>query len=65
MITEDYISFETAKPLKEKGFDEYPLFRYDDCGQFWVQGGYDKTKKMAFSSSNSSNGNEVVEKRTH
>ena len=23
MITEDYISFETAKLLKEKGFDEY------------------------------------------
>ena len=23
MITEDYVSFETAKLLKEKGFDEY------------------------------------------
>ena len=27
MITEDYVSFETAKLLKEKGFDEYcPLW---------------------------------------
>ena len=48
MITEDYVSFETAKLLKEKGFDERPLFHYDDCGQFWVQGGYDKTKKWHF-----------------
>ena len=28
MITEDYISFETAKLLKEKGFDE-------KCFQYW------------------------------
>ena len=47
-ITEDYVSFETAKLLKEKGFDECPLYRYDDCGQFWVQGGYDKTIKWHF-----------------
>lgn len=32
MITEDYVSFETAKLLKEKGFDEpcYRCFRYSD-----------------------------------
>lgn len=48
MITEDYVSFKTAKLLKEKGFDECPLFYYDDCGQFWVKGGYDKTKKWLF-----------------
>jgi len=26
MITEDYVSFETAKLLKERGFDKYPIF---------------------------------------
>lgn len=32
MITEDYVSFETAKILKEKGFDEpfYFFYRTDD-----------------------------------
>ena len=29
MITEDYVSFETAKLLKEKGFDEYTISYYD------------------------------------
>ena len=48
MIKEDYVSFEIAKLLKEKGFDECPLYRYDDCGQIWVQGGYDKTIKWHF-----------------
>ncbi len=33
MITEDYISFETAKLLKEKGFDEY-------CGYYSSDGEY-------------------------
>lgn len=28
MITEDYVSFETAKLLNEKGFDEYCLYIY-------------------------------------
>lgn len=32
MITEDYVSFETAKLLKEKGFDE-PCLSY-----FWSEG---------------------------
>lgn len=31
MITEDYISFETAKLLKEKGFDE-------GCRRYWYKG---------------------------
>ena len=48
MITEDYVSFEVAKLLKEKGFEECPLFRYDDCGHLWVQGGYNKTIKWHF-----------------
>jgi hypothetical protein len=30
MITEDYVSFETAKLLKEKGFDEKCLCCYED-----------------------------------
>lgn len=29
IITEDYVSFETAKLLKEKGFDEYNPLWYD------------------------------------
>lgn len=28
MITEEYVSFETAKLLKEKGFDEYSMYFY-------------------------------------
>ena len=31
-ITEDYISFETAKLLKEKGFNEKVICYYDDGG---------------------------------
>ena len=36
MITEDYVSFETAKLLKEKGFNRYPLFPCykEDSGEF-------------------------------
>lgn len=48
MIMEDCVGFETSKLLKEKGFDECPLFHYDDCGQIWIPGGYDKTKKWHF-----------------
>lgn len=33
-ITEDYVSFETAKLLKQKGFDEYCPY-YDKEGEFW------------------------------
>ena len=32
MITEDYVSFETAKLLKEKGFDEYTFGYYSNDG---------------------------------
>ena len=36
MITEDYVSFETAKLLKEKGFDdEYPNAFYDKNGDLY------------------------------
>ena len=32
MITEDYVSFEVAKLLKEKGFDEFTISFYDKNG---------------------------------
>lgn len=35
MITEDYVSFETAKLLKEKGFDE-------DTNCYYIEGSVDK-----------------------
>lgn len=37
MITEDYVSFETAKLLKEKGFDE-PCFRYAESKGIYGSG---------------------------
>ena len=48
MVTEDYVSFETAKLLKEKGFDEF-------CRAFYV-----KSKEMGiefFISTNNKNYN--------
>ena len=50
IITEDYVSFEIAKLLKEKGFNEIVSYAYDDEGMFWEKtyhpeginiGGYD------------------------
>jgi len=35
MITEDYVSFETSKLLKEKGFDEATLCDFSDKGLRW------------------------------
>lgn len=40
MITEDYVSFEVAKLLKEKGFDVYTSTRYDYDGGFHSRGDY-------------------------
>ena len=45
-IKEDYVSFETAKLLKEKGFDEQTRFAYTESGKadfssltrYWNQG---------------------------
>jgi len=37
MITEDYVSFETAKLLKEKGFDESTYHDYDEEGKRWFE----------------------------
>ena len=35
MITEDYVSFETAKLLKENGFDEKCFTVYNNDGKFY------------------------------
>ena len=40
MITEDYVSFETAKLLKERGFDESTIMRYDSNGEISSDGRY-------------------------
>ena len=37
MITEDYVSLEVAKLLKEKGFDEPCDFVYDGDKLEWIQ----------------------------
>ncbi len=37
MITEDYVSFETAKLLKEKGFDEDIDLWYDEKGEMFFR----------------------------
>ena len=34
-IEEDYVSFETAKLLKEKGFDAYIHLQYDENGEMF------------------------------
>lgn len=41
MITEDYISFETAKLLKEKGFDEDIDLWYDENGDTFFKYHYE------------------------
>ena len=41
MITEDYVSFETAKLLKEKGFDEDIDLWYDENGEMFIHPKYD------------------------
>ena len=38
MIAEDYVSFETAKLLKEKGFNEDSWFHYDADGDIVTRG---------------------------
>lgn len=37
MITEDYVSFEIAKLLKEKGFNEPTFHDYDERGIKWFE----------------------------
>lgn len=43
MITEDYVSFETAKLLKEKGFDEHTVMVYNQNGSFMPNGAIEDT----------------------
>ena len=46
MITEDYVSFETAKLLKEKGFKSDCCHTAYDCnGEFFWHGDYSKDRK--------------------
>lgn len=46
MITEDYVSFEIAKLLKEKGFeDDFCHTAYDCNGEFFWYGDYSKDRK--------------------
>jgi len=46
MITEDYVSFETAKLLKEKGFESDDCHTaYDENGDFFWYGDYSKDRK--------------------
>lgn len=45
-ITEDYVSFETAKLLKEKGFESDDCHTaYDENGQLFWHGDYSKDRK--------------------
>lgn len=45
-ITEDYVSFETAKLLKENGFESDDCHTaYDENGQFFWHGDYSKDRK--------------------
>ena len=41
MITEDYVSFENAKLLKERGFDEDINLWYDENGEMFSRHKYD------------------------
>ena len=49
MITEDYVSFETAKLLKEKGFDEYTAMVYNQNGSFIPNGAIEDTYQTFYS----------------
>lgn len=43
MITEDYVSFEIAKLLEEKGFNEYTVMVYNQNGSFMPNGAIEDT----------------------
>lgn len=46
MITEDYVSFETAKLLREKGFDEYCLKSYFKMDKTLKKSGFSEWEKV-------------------
>ena len=49
MITEDYVSFDTAKLLKEKGFNEYTAMVYNQNGSFMPNGAIEDTYQTFYS----------------
>ena len=49
MIIEDYVSFETAKLLNEKGFDEYTSMVYNQNGSFMPNGAIEDTYQTFYS----------------
>lgn len=66
MITEDYVGFETAKLLKEKGFDYYPDGSYwlidANNVRYWVSetGAYDYVDNPTESFQRPKNGHRLV-----
>ena len=48
MITEDYVSYETAKLLNEKGFDENTLMVYSQNGNFMPYGAIEDTYQVFY-----------------
>lgn len=50
MITEDYCSYEIAKLLKEKGFDEYcwKLYELGDCDKPVLLSGFELSEESSF-----------------
>ena len=48
MITEDYVSFETAKLLKEKGFDESTSMVYMSYGDLCKLNRYDSIRNSNY-----------------
>ena len=49
MLTEDYCDFETAKLLKEKGFDEYTAMVYNQNRSFMPNGAIEDTYQTFYS----------------
>ena len=48
MVTEDYVSFETAKLLEEKGFSENTLMVYSQNGNFMPDGAIEDTYQVFY-----------------
>jgi len=49
MLTEDHVSFEVAKLLKEKGFNEYTATVYNQNGSFMPNGAIEDTYQTFYS----------------
>lgn len=48
-ITEDYVSYETAKLLEEKGFNKYTVMVYNQNGSFMPNGAIEDTYQTFYS----------------